>query len=67
MPASCASHRSGDKEKVQTVGDAIMQWVLHWLEDPQHRLYAAQIAGLVPGILSHLIGSVPRNPPAFRC
>ena len=26
------------KEQIQTAGDEIKQWLLHWLEDPQHRL-----------------------------
>lgn len=30
------------KERVAAFGNALREWLLHWLEDPQHRLYAAQ-------------------------
>ena len=42
MPALVQATEAAIKEQIQTAGDAIKQWLLHWLEDPQHRLYAAQ-------------------------
>lgn len=30
------------KEQVAMLGAALSQWLLHWLDDPQHRLFASQ-------------------------
>lgn len=42
QPALVQATEAAIKELVKTIGDALRQWLLSWLDDPQQRLYAAQ-------------------------
>jgi serine/threonine protein kinase len=42
IPALAQATESLLKERVATLGAALQQWLFHWLDDPQHRLFASQ-------------------------
>lgn len=42
VPALLQATEGVLKEKISTVGKELRLWIMHWLEDPQQRLYSAQ-------------------------